>query len=391
VRVLLLTGKGGVGKTSLALATALRAAERGQRVFVLSTDSAHSLGDALGRAVGPRPVELAERVTGQEVAALAELDRSWSEIQDFLRALLLSDEDELVAEELLVFPGLEELVSLQAVREVEASGDYDLCVVDCAPTGSTLRMLRLPDVLRLLMENFWDMKRRAARALRPVADRLGLGRFVASEEVFDAFERLYDQIDAVRQILLDETRTSARLVVNPARVVVAETRRSFAYLSLYGVTTDAVLVNRLLPPEAAHGYFARWAEREREALADIERSFPVPLLRAPLHRGELIGVDALRTLGRELYGDRDPAACYVRRRPLRLEKRNGRTVLALDLPTVSREDVDVLVRGDELWVAVRDFERRISLPASLAGLGVASAELVEGVLEVEFEPSAAAS
>lgn len=390
MRVLLLTGKGGVGKTSLALATALRAAERGQRVFVLSTDSAHSLGDALGRPVGPRPVELAERVTGQEVAALAELDRSWSEIQDFLRALLLSEEDALVAEELLVFPGLEELVSLQALREVEASGDYDLCVVDCAPTGSTLRMLRLPDVLRLLMDNFWDMKRRAARALRPVADRLGLGRFVASEKVFDAFERLYDQIDAVRQILLDESRTSARLVVNPARVVVAETRRSFAYLSLYGVMTDAVLVNRLLPPEAAHGYFARWAEREREALADIERSFPVPLLRAPLHRGELIGVEALRTLGRELYGERDPSACYVSRRPLRLEKRDGRTVLELDLPTVGREEVDVLVRGDELWVAVRDFERRISLPASLVGLGVASAELVEGVLEVEFEPSSTA-
>ena len=313
-----------------------------------------------------------------------------AEIQDFLRALLLSEEDALVAEELLVFPGLEELVSLQAVREVEASGAYDLCVVDCAPTGSTLRMLRLPDVLRLLMENFWDMKRRAARALRPVADRLGLGRFVASEKVFDAFERLYDQIDAVRQILLDESRTSARLVVNPARVVVAETRRSFAYLSLYGVMTDAVLVNRLLPPEAAHGYFARWAEREREALADIERSFPVPLLRAPLHRGELIGVEALRTLGRELYGERDPSACYVCRRPLRLEKRDGRTVLELDLPTVGREEVDVLVRGDELWVAVRDFERRISLPASLVGLGVASAELVEGVLEVEFEPSSSA-
>jgi arsenite-transporting ATPase len=391
MRVLLLTGKGGVGKTSMALATALRAAERGLRVFVLSTDSAHSLRDALGRPVGPRPVEVAPRVTAQEVAALAELDRSWSEIQQFLQALLTSGDHEVVAEELLVFPGLEELVSLRAVRDVEAHGGYDLCVVDCAPTGSTLRMLRLPDVMRLLRENFWDMKRRAARALRPVADRVGLGRFVASEAVFDAVERLYDEVDAVRQILLDERRTSARLVVNPARVVVDETRRSFAYLCLYGVATDAVLVNRLLPAEAARGYFARWAEREREELADIERSFPVPLLRAPLHPGELVGVEALSALGRELYGDRDPAACYVERRPLRLDKRAGRTVLALDLPTVRREEVDVLVRGDALFVSVCDLERRVALPASLAGLPIACAELVGGVLEVEFERPAAAS
>ncbi|MGH0029104.1 MAG: ArsA family ATPase [Myxococcota bacterium] len=384
MRVLLLTGKGGVGKTSLALATALRAAELGSRVFVLSTDSAHSLGDALGRPVGPRPVEVAPNVTAQEVSALAELDRSWSEIQEFLQSVLVGSDDEVVAEELLVFPGLEELVSLRALLEVEASGACDLCVVDCAPTGSTLRLLRLPDVLRMVMENFWDMKRRAARALRPVADRVGLGRFVAPEEVFDAFERLYDEIDAVRQILLDEDRTSARLVVNPARVVVDETRRSYAYLCLHGVGTDAVLVNRLLPAEAAQGYFERWAEREREELLDIERSFPVPLLRAPLRRGELIGTEALASLGRELYGERDPAARFVQRRPLRLEKRDGRTVLLLDLPTVEREEVDVLVRGDELWISVRDFERRVALPASLAGLPVESAELVKGVLEVEF-------
>jgi arsenite-transporting ATPase len=391
MRVLLLTGKGGVGKTSLALATALRAAECGHRVFVLSTDSAHSLGDALGRPVGPRPVEVAPGVTAQEVSALAELDRSWSEIQEWLTGVLLKQGDEVVAEELLVFPGLEELVSLRAVREVEAAGEHDLCVVDCAPTGSTLRMLRLPDVLRMLMENFWDWKRRTARALRPVADRVGLGRFVAPERVFDAFERLYAEVESVRQILLDEQRTSARLVVNPARVVVDETRRSFAYLCLHGVATDAVLVNRLLPSEAAQGYFARWAEREREELADIERSFPVPLLRAPLHEGELIGTAALAELGRELYGDRDPAERFCERRPLRLTKRDGATVLSIEVASVEGEDVDVLVRGDDLWVGIRDCERRVALPDSLAGLAVASAELVDGVLEVAFEPPDGAS
>ncbi len=383
MRVVLLTGKGGVGKTSHAVATALGAAEHGHRVFLLSTDPAHSLGDALATRVGARPVRVSPGVVAQEVSVLEEMDRSWSEIQGWLRGLLRDETDEIVAEELLVFPGLEELVALRAIREVEATGDFDVCVVDCAPTGATLRMLRFPEALRFFMGDLFDLERRGARLIRPLLDRVRVG-MVPGEAIFDAFERLYEDVDDVRQILLDEARTTARLVVNPARVVVAETRRSFAYLSLYGVATDAVLVNRVLPARAAGGYFARWAERERAELAEIEASFPVPIWHAPLLPTELRGLEDLRRLAEVLYAERDPAAVFTQRRPIRLRSHLGRTRLELDLPGASKEELAVELRGDELLVRVRDASRRVALPASVVGRPVASARLEDGVLRVDF-------
>ncbi len=385
MRVLLHTGKGGVGKTSLALATALGAAEHGHRVFVLSTDPAHSLGDALGRRIGARPQPIAERVVAQEVGVLDELDRAFSDIQGWLRELLRDEVDDVLAEELLVFPGLEELVSLRGVREVEATGEFDVCIVDCAPTGATLRMLRFPDALRIFMENFFSLERRGARLLRPLIDRIHAGRLLPGEEFFDAFERLYREVEDVQQILLDGDRTTARLVVNPARVVVQETRRSFAYLSLYGVATDAVIVNRRLPAHAAEGYFARWAERERRELEEIDASFPVPILSAPLFPYELVGEERLRALARAVYGERDPASVFTHSRPIRVRKRRRRTVLEIDLPNATKDELEVALHGEVLLVRVRDAQRRIALPDSLAGRAIASARLEGGVLEVAFE------
>ncbi|MGH0035842.1 MAG: ArsA family ATPase [Myxococcota bacterium] len=386
MRVLLHTGKGGVGKTTVALATALGAARHGHRVFVLSTDPAHSLGDALGRPVGPRPVEVAPGVVAREVGVLDELDRAWSEIQDWLRELLRDEADELVAEELLVFPGMEELVSLRGVREVEATGEFDVCVVDCAPTGATLRMLRFPDALRLFMENFFDLERRGARLLRPLVKKVSAARLIPREEFFDAFERLYGEVEDVRQILLDTDRTSARLVVNPARVVVDETRRSFAYLSLYGVATDAVIVNRELPEQASGGYFARWAERQRKESAEIEAAFPVPLFRAPLHPRELCGVDDLAGLAESLFAERDPASVFTRVRPIRVRKRGERTVMEIDLPGASKDQLEVTLAGSDLHVRLRDAHRRVALPDSLSGRRLEWARLEDGVLEVAFAP-----
>jgi arsenite-transporting ATPase len=395
MRVLLHTGKGGVGKTTMALTSAFGAAMHGHRVFVLSTDAAHSIGDALGVSLGAVASEVAPGVTVQELSVLDELDDAWSVVQEWLNVFLRGeareregDEEEapMVAEELLAFPGLEELVALRAIRKVEASGQYDVCVVDCAPTGATLRLLRFPDVLRFFMENVFEWKRRGMRVVRPLARRIRADRFIPPDEVFGAVERLYADVADVRQILLDGDRTSARLVVNPARVVVDETRRSFAYLSLYGVATDALLVNRVLPADAASGYFARWAEREREELQEIDRSFPVPRFELPLQRSEPIGAEALTSLARQLFGDEDPARFFSRSRPIRLRKEASTTVLEIDLPNVSNDEVDVVAAGRDLVVRVRDAQRLISLPDSLMGRPLEGVQLRNGVLEVSFGP-----
>ena len=391
MRVLLHTGKGGVGKTTMALTSAFGAALHGHRVFVLSTDAAHSIGDALGIRLGSAPEDVAAGVTVQELSVLDELDDAWAVVQEWLNAFLRGagdgqETEEMVAEELLAFPGLEELIALRAIRKVEASGEYDVCVVDCAPTGATLRLLRFPDVLHFFMENVFEWKRRSMKMVRPIARRVNAERFVPSDEVFGAVERLYEDVADVRQILLDGDRTSARLVVNPARVVVDETRRSFAYLSLYGVSTDALLVNRVLPSDASSGYFARWAERERQELREIERSFPVPRFELPLQRAEPIGPEALTALARQLFGDEDPARFFSKTRPIRLRKDDQATVLEIDLPNVSPDEVNVVSAGRDLVVHVRDAQRLISLPDSVSGRALVSFALRDGVLEVAFAP-----
>jgi arsenite-transporting ATPase len=384
VRILLHTGKGGVGKTTLALATAFGAARHGHRVCVLSTDPAHSLGDALGQPVGPHPKGVAPNIHAWEIRSQVELDRGWQSVQAWLRELLREEADALVAEELLAFPGIEELVALRAVREVEQTGDFDVCIVDCAPTGSTMRMLRFPDALRIFMQHFFELERRGARLLRPLMRGFEVGRLIPQEAFFEAFERLYCEIDEVRQILLDGSRTSARLVVNPTRVVVDETRRSFAYLSLYGIATDAVLVNRVMPASVEGGYFSRWLEREREELAAIEEGFPVPIRRVSLRSREVIGPTALEALAVDLFGEEDPARRLAEGRPIRLRRGAGRTRMEIALPGISKEEVDVAAHGTDLHLRVRDGRRSISLPESVVGRPIERVRLRDGVLEILF-------
>ena len=384
MRVLLHTGKGGVGKTTLALATALGAGQHGHRVCVLSTDPAHSLSDALGIPIGPSLRAISENVCAREIRAQVELDRAWQDIQAWLRELLRHEADALVAEELIAFPGVEELVALRAIREVEATGDFDVCVVDCAPTGSTMRMLRFPDALRIFMQNFFDFQKKGARFIRPLARNFDAGKLIPREEFFDAFETLADEVNSVQAILSDGARTSARLVLNPTRVIVDETRRSFAYLSLYGIATDMVLVNRVMPEGTSDGYFKTWSEREGEELKRIDESFPVPIRRASLQPREVLGVPALEALAEDLFGDLDPARRFSEGHPIRVRREERLRVMEIDLPGMKKEEIEVSASGVDLYLRVRDGHRAIRLPDSLVGLKIERVRFRAPSLEILF-------
>jgi arsenite-transporting ATPase len=386
-RVLLFTGKGGVGKTTTAAATALRCGESGLRTLVLSTDPAHSLADAFGVELGPLVAPVAEGLWGQQLDPQDRMEDSWADIQRYLvEVFRWAGVEAIEAEELSVVPGLDEVFALADIRQHASSGDWDVLVVDCAPTAETIRLLSLPDILGRYMERVFPIGRRVSRVVSPLVARMTTLP-VADDGVFAATERFYERLAGVREILGDGRRTSVRLVVNPERVVIAEARRTHTYLSLFGYHVDAVVANRLLPDDVSDPWFARWKALHAEHLATIDEGFaPVPVLRVALQPDEPVGLDALRSFADALYGDEDPTARFGVSDPLRVSQRGGGAVLEIDLPFTDREEIELGRRGDELLVRVGPYRRAMILPDSLRRRSVVGARLQDGRLEVEFVP-----
>ncbi|HZM39769.1 MAG TPA: ArsA family ATPase [Acidimicrobiales bacterium] len=391
-RVLLFTGKGGVGKTTAAAATALRCAEAGLRTLALSTDPAHSLGDAFDVPLGPlvAPVAEADGLYGQQLDAQDRMEDAWVEIQHYLLEVFRwAGVDGLEAEELSVLPGLDEIFALSDIKLHATTGEWDVVVVDCAPTAETIRLLSLPDVLSRYMERIFPVGRRVTRAVSPLVARVSSVP-VARDEVFAATQRFYDRLDGVRAILTDGRRTSVRLVVNPERVVIAEARRTHTYLSLFGYHVDAVVANKLLPEGIEDPWFARWKAAHAEHLAAIERGFaPVPVLRVPLQPAEPVGMAALRHFADALYDDEDPTARFGIREPLAVRRQGDRLLLELKLPFTERDDLEVGRTGEELLVRVGPYRRSLVLPDALRRRVIDGAELREGTLTVTFGDRAA--
>jgi arsenite-transporting ATPase len=388
-RILLFTGKGGVGKTTTAAATALRCADAGLRTVVLSTDPAHSLADAFDVPLGPLAAPICDGLWGQQLDAQERMEEGWHEIQGYLREVFSwAGVDGLEAEELSVIPGLDEIFSLTDIKGFAESGEWDVVVVDCAPTAETIRFLSLPDILARYMERLFPVGRRVNKVIAPVLSRV-TSLPVADDGVFENVSAFYDRLDGVREILMDPARSSVRLVVNPERMVIAEARRTYTYLSLFGYRVDAVIANRLLPAQVTDPWFDRWKALHEEHLKTIEASFaPLPILTVELASEELVGVDALRGFGARVYGEQDAASILHQGQPLKITRRGARTTLALELPFADRDDLELGRRGEELLVRVGPYRRAITLPDSLRNRPVADATLKQGRLRVTFEGSA---
>lgn len=385
MRIVLVTGKGGVGKTTVAAATALAAARSGLRVLVSSTDPAHSLADALDVRLTDRPTPVVPGLAGQQIDAQRELDRHWGAIRDQIMSVFdWGGVSGVEAEEFLVFPGMDELFALLEVNEHARSGEFDAIVVDCAPTAETLRLLSLPEVLSWYFERVMPAERRLMRAARPLLTRL-TDLPVPEDDVFRAAESIFYGIDQVKQLLADPAVTSARLVVNPEKMVIDEARRTYTYLGLFGYGVDGVVVNRVLPDEVSDPYFERWRSIQKGHLDTLDEAFAdVPRLRLRLFDDEMVGIDRLQVMAEELYGEMDPIGGFHATSPFRVEEKGSELVLEMDVPFVSKDEVDVLRHGHELYLGIGPYRRSFLLPDSLRRREVTRARLDGGVLRVTF-------
>ena len=385
MRILLFTGKGGVGKTTTAAATALRCADAGLRTMVLSTDPAHSLADAFDVELSSIGTPVTDHLWGQQLDAQERMEEAWADIQGYLLEVFeWAGVSGIEAEELSVLPGLDEVFSLSDIKTYADSGEWDVIVVDCAPTAETIRFLSLPDILSWYMTKVFPASRRVNKALSPILSRV-TKLPVAGDEVFGSARRFYDRLDGVREVLTDTKQTSVRLVVNPERMVIAEARRTYTYLSLFGYGVDAVVANRLLPEAISDPWFDQWKQLHAGHLATIEEGFaPLPVLKAELAPEELIGLEKLRQFADGLYGDRDPAALLHSGSPLRVRKRGEQAILELDLPFADKDDLELGQHDDELLIRVGPYRRSLLLPDSLRRRKVSGATLRDGRLKVTF-------
>lgn len=390
MRVILMTGKGGVGKTSVAAATGLRCAELGYRTLVLSTDPAHSLADSFDVELGHDPKLVRPNLWGAELDALRELEGNWGAVKRYITQVLQArGMDGVQAEELAILPGMDEIFGLVRMKRHYDEGEYDVLIIDSAPTGTALRLLSLPEVGGWYMRKFYKPFQGISVALRPLVEPLFrpiAGFSLPDKEVMDAPFEFYEQIEALEKVLTDATKTSVRLVMNPEKMVIKESLRAHAYLSLYNVATDMVVANRILPDSVSDPFFQRWKEQQQQYRQEIHENFsPLPIKEVPLYSEEMCGLAALDRLKDTLYpNNEDPAQVYYKETTLRVVQDKQQYSLEVYLPGIEKHQIELSKSGDELNIRIGNHRRNLVLPQSLAALEPAGAKMEDDYLKIRF-------
>lgn len=392
MRVILMTGKGGVGKTSVAAATGLRCAELGYRTLVLSTDPAHSLADSFDLELAHEPRLVRPNLWGAELDALMELEGNWGAVKRYITQVLQARGlDGVQAEELAILPGMDEIFGLVRMKRHYDDNDFDVLIIDSAPTGTALRLLSLPEVSGWYMRRFYKPLQSMSVALRPIVEPLFkpiAGFSLPDKEVMDAPYEFYEQIEALEKVLTDNTQTSVRLVTNPEKMVIKESLRAHAYLSLYNVATDLVVANRIIPDEVTDPFFRRWKENQQQYRQEIHDNFrPLPVKEVPLYSEEMCGLEALERLKETLYGSEDPTQVYYKENTIRVVQSQNQYSLELYLPGVPKDHIQLNKTGDELNVRIGNHRRNLVLPQALAALQPTGAKMEEDYLKIRFAAS----
>jgi arsenite-transporting ATPase len=383
--VILFTGKGGVGKTSVAAATAVQCARAGYRTVVMSTDPAHSLGDSFDLELGADLTPISKHLWAHEVSSLHEMQRHWAKLHEYaVEVFSTQGLDEVVAEEVANPPGMDEIASLMWIKHYAQRDEHDVLIVDCAPTGETLQLLTFPDAAKWWLDKIYPWERRAMRVARPVLQPM-MGIPLPSDEVYASLKDLLMDLGGMRKVLTDPAVTTVRIVLNLEKMVVKEAKRAFSYLSLFGYVTDAVIVNRLLPGELKDEFFKKWQAIHKRYEAEVEQSFAgIPILNVPLFDQEVVGEKMLLRMAQATYGERDPAEHFATSSPQRIDKEGSDYVLTLKVPFMDRSEVDLSRHNGELYVTVGNYRREISLPRVLAKRETAGATIQDGELRVRF-------
>jgi arsenite-transporting ATPase len=386
MRTILFTGKGGVGKTTVAAATALYAAKKGKKTVVMSTDTAHSLSDSLQTQLHGVPSEVTKNLRGLEIDVQTELDTHWAEIECYLSDLLQSQGlDEITSKELAIIPGMEIVSSLFYIDKFNLRGDCDVLIIDTAPTGDTIRLLSLPDAADWYFKHFFELERRASKIAKGAMGRI-LKVPLPPDSVYANIFELYEKTRRTRELLIDPERTSIRLVLNPEKMVISESQRALNYLSLFGYHVEAIIANKILPKEITDDYFKKWKEDQKEYMKMVSSQFaPLPILKVPMFKTEILGEEKLLMLAESLYNGKDPTKVLSKTKLISTYRSKGDYVVSLKLPFATSADVEVHTKSDQLIISVGGIKRIIWLPRAVEGKDPKEAKFFKGRLMIRFQ------